>query len=253
MSSEGPPVPPGPPLPPEPPSPYEPPRSSGGSPPPPDGARLPWEIRDQLGIAEALLETIKLLVTDPAETYARIRRDGDLTSPLLFAIILGWIGGFLNQLWSYLFNSSIRTMFGGMQGLDRAFPETSFVAIVAILVAMPVLIVIGVFISSGIFHLCLLLVGGTNDSPIGFEGTLKVVAYAQVAGLAAILPVFGSMVAAVWTLVLDGVGFTKVHRTSPGKAVAAVLIPSVVCCLCVMVMVVAFGAAIAAIIAGAQQ
>lgn len=243
MSSEGPPVPP------VTPSPYEPPRSEE----PYDPTKLPWEFRHQLGVVEALVETIKLLVMDPADAYSRVRRDSDLTSPLLFAIIVGWVGGLLNQMWSYLFNSSIRTFFGGMQGIDQAFPETSAAAIVGILIAMPVLIVIGVFISAGIFHLCLLLVGGTHDSPSGFEGTVKVVGYAQVAGLAAIVPFVGSMVAGVWTLVLDGIGFTKVHRTPTGKAVAAVLIPSVVCCLCVMVMVALFGAAIAAILAGAQS
>jgi hypothetical protein len=115
----------------------------------------------------------------------------------------------------------------------------------------PVLAIVGLFVGSAILHICLMLVGATEQSPSGFEGTLKVVSYSQIAGLAAVVPFIGGMVLAIWLLILEVLGFAAVHRTSQGKALAGVLIPVVLCCLCGTMIAVFFGAMIAAALAGA--
>jgi len=234
-----------PPVPPLPPSPYTPPLS-GGSPPPGIGDRLPWEERDRIGLVEALVQTIRLLVTDPSNAFARLRPDSDLTSPILFGLILSWAGFVFSQSWELLFGGLVRSMFSGVEGASF-LPGTAWT--VGMIVVFPLFFIVSLFISTGIAHVCLLLVGATSDSPSGFEGTLKVVAYSQVGGLAGIVPFVGSVIAVLWILVLEVIGFALVHRTTQGRALLAVLIPVLLCCACGLVAMVVFGAVIAAFIA----
>ena len=245
MSQE--PLPPAPPAPPA--SPYAPPPPGGGS----GGPRLPWEERERLGFVNALLETAKLLVTAPGDAFARLRADGDLVWPLVFGLIFSWIGQFFSQIWGLLLGSAMMSMMGGMGdfGDAAAFGATSVIQIVVILVLWPIFYIIGVFIAAGILHLCVMVVGAASDSPLGFEGTLKVVAYSYVTQVAAVVPFLGGLVAGIGSLILMVIGFIHVHKTTTGKAIFAVLIPLIVCCVCGIVIAVVFGAAIAAMMSGA--
>jgi hypothetical protein len=213
------------------------------------GLRLPWEERERLGILEALIQTIRLLVTDPANAFGRLRPDGDLTSPILFGVILGWVYLLFSQIWSLVFGSAFRSLFGNLEGLQAAFRSPGILGVIGILVAGPIFFVVGLFIGAGILHLCLMMVGALDKSLLGFEGTLKVLAYSQVAGLSAIVPLLGGLVMMGWSIVLQVLGCTAVHRTTQGRALIAVLIPLAVCCLCGIFMLVFFGAMIAAMVA----
>jgi hypothetical protein len=44
------------------------------------------------------------------------------------------------------------------------------------------------------------------------------------------IPVVGGIIATVWWIVLAVQGVQRMHRTTQGKAIAAILIPVVVCC-----------------------
>lgn len=201
---------------------------------------------------EALIQTVRLLATDPQDGFSRLRPDSDLTSPILFGLILSWLGIFLSQIWQLVFGNPLTTLFHAIQGLEGAF-NPGFLGLVGILVIWPVLFIVGLFIGAGILHLCLMMVGATEQSPSGFEGTLKVVAYSQIAGLAAVVPILGSMVVVIWTLILEVLGFAAVHRATQGQALMGVLIPVVLCCVCGTLVAIFFGALIAAALAGALQ
>ncbi len=239
--------------------PAPPPAPPAAPPPPPtggpveDGPRLPWEERDRLGFLNALIETVKLIVTAPGDAFSRLRPDGDLIWPLIFGLIFSWIGQFFGQIWNLIFGSAMQSMMGGFGDLEgmAAFGASSILQVVITLVLWPVFYAIIVFIASGIYHLCLMLVGGVEQSPLGFEGTLKVVAYSQVVGLANVVPILGFLIVLVGSIILAVVGFTQVHKTTQGKALIAVLIPLVLCCLCGIVIAVVFGAGIAAMAANA--
>lgn len=218
-------------------------------PSPPVGDRLPWEERDRLGLIEALIQTIRLLVTDPSNAFSRLRPDGDLTSPILFGLILSWVGVLLSQMWQLMFGGLIGGMFEGMEGLEGAFGPSGAVGLIGTLVVWPVIYLVFLFISAGILHLCLMIVGATSDSPSGFEGTLKVVSYSQVAGVASVVPLVGGFLFAIWALILEVIGASLVHRTTQARALMGVLIPVLVCCTCMIFGAVFFGAMIAAFFA----
>lgn len=228
-----------------------PPGGSGGAVPPTGegGPRLPWEERDRLGIVEALVQTVRLLVTDPSEGFSRLRSDGDITSPILFGLILSWVSVLLSQIWQLMFRSAVRGMFHAFPRFEHFYSPPGVFGLVGVLVIWPVIFLVGLFIGAGIVHLCLMLVGATNESPTGFEGTLKVYAYSQVAGLASIVPLLGGLVFAIWAVVLEVIGFALVHRTTQGRALLGVLIPIFVCCACAILTFAVLGAAIAAFFA----
>lgn len=252
--SQDPAVPPAPPAgpPPPPAAPPPPPPPSGGT--TDDGPRLPWEERDRLGFLDALIETVKLLVTAPKDAFSRLRLDGDLIWPLVFGFILSWVGQVFGQVWSLIFGSAVQSMMGGLSSFEgmAAFGAGSVIQVIATLALWPIIFLIFIFIGTGVYHLCLMLVGGVERSPMGFEGTLKVVSYTQVTSLLSVIPILGGLIAVIATLVLTVIGFVEVHKTTQGKAILAVVIPLILCCICAGVIAMMFGAAIAAAAAGAS-
>lgn len=204
--------------------------------------RLPWEERDHLGLVEGMVQSVRLLVTNPSDAFARLRSDGDLTSPMLFGIVVSWVCMLFSQLWSVLISSSLGGAMGEMEGLEQFFGTPGLFQIVVGLVVWPVMFVVMAFVGAGVLHVCLLMVGAMDQSELGFEGTLKVYIYATVSWFALIVPLVGGLVASLWHLVLLVVGLAAVHRTSQGRALVAVLIPTIVCCLCVVGAGAVFGA-----------
>ena len=80
---------------------------------------------------------------------------------------------------------------------------------------------IALAIWSGILHLCLYLVGGARE---GYEATFRVVSYSSVTGIFNAIPCVG-ILASLWGLVLTVIGLRETHKTTTGKAVAALAIP----------------------------
>jgi hypothetical protein len=229
--------------------------TSSASPPPDVGSASgnPWERRDSLGFGTAFVENLKLFITSPGEAFAQTRKQGDFASPLIFAVIVGWLGAVIGQLWGMLIGSSVLSVLPAELG-DTAgvFMATSVGGLFLSLILAPFYITVGLVIISALLHLCLVMVGGLGTSEAGFEGTFRVVSYASVAQLAQLVPAVGGMITAIWTLVLVVIGFTRLHGTEQGKAVTAVLIPVGVCCVCVVIGLMVAGASLLTLFAGQQ-
>ncbi len=207
----------------------------------------PWERRDELGASQGFLEALKLFVVSPAEAFNQTRRQGDYGSPLLFAVVLGWAGVLIAKVWETLFGMSVLSAFPPEVRDQIPFlVGGSTFGLVLSLVLAPIYILVALFIWSALLHLCLVLVGGLKDSTAGFEGTFRVVSYATVAQLGSLVPIFGSLITLVWTVVLGVVGITSLHKSSQGQAVVALLIPLVLCCLCIFFFLMTIGAGLMA-------
>lgn len=207
----------------------------------------PWERRDELGASQGFLEALKLFVVSPAEAFNQTRRQGDYGSPLLFAVVLGWAGVLIAKVWETLFGMSVLSAFPPEVRDQIPFlVGGSTFGLVLSLVLAPIYILVALFIWSALLHLCLVLVGGLKDSTAGFEGTFRVVSYATVAQLGSLVPIFGSLITLVWTVVLGVIGITSLHKSSQGQAVVALLIPLVLCCLCIFFFLMTIGAGLMA-------
>ena len=188
------------------------------------GAGLPWEHRRQLGFFKAFFDTVILLLTKPGEAFAMMKPEGGMGDPILFAII----GGSAGLIVSLFFQVLMQRLPGLGEGNRGAFDMFGMGWIIGYVVLMPVLLILGIFIASGLLHICLMIVGGANRP---FETTLRVVCFCcGAAYLLALVPICGGLVSAVYNIVLECIGLSRAHQTSTGKAVLAVFLPLIVCC-----------------------
>jgi hypothetical protein len=212
--------------------------SAAATPDPRSG--LPWDHRQERGFWNAFVETLLMVLTKPDLAFRAMKIEGGLAEPLIYALIGAGLGGIV----SLLFSLGLQSM-GLFTGQRNAFTVMAGMGIGSILfiVLVPVFIVIGLFIGSAIIHLCLMIVGGANKS---FEATFRVIAFSQGStGPLQIIPICGGLIAGVWALVINCIGLARVHETSTGRAVLAVLLPLIVCCggvFLILMMVGALGA-----------
>lgn len=225
-----------------------------GGPPVDHRPGLAWEQSKDAG---SLLTSIKRLITSPAAAFADAKEKGDYGSPLIFAIIMILVGAMFAAFWQLLVGPP--DVSGFLEAIGAA--DTEWAAevsrsagagsVVSTVIFSVLFYVVALFIWSGIVHLTLNLLGGLRDSTAGFEGTFRGVSYSYVAHLAYLVPVAGGIIALLWQAALQMIGLASIHRTSQGKAIAAVLIPVVVCCCLGIGLAIAFASAIAGAIGAA--
>ena len=192
-----------------------------------------WEQRAQLGFFPAIWQTIKAVLLDPNRTFADMKREGGLVTPLAYSVPLRWIGGLAALFYA---RSSVHSLITNpglppeMRQMIEKFLEFGGNRMwIALAVLLPVFSVLGTFIYTGLLHLSLMLCGGAKQS---FETTLRT--YCYVAGSTAlfqVIPMCGSSIGSIWGLVCLCMGIAKTHEIGGGRAVCAVLLPVAVCCI----------------------
>jgi hypothetical protein len=196
---------------------------------------------------EGLYETAKLFLLNPSEAFARMSITGDLGRPLLFAVVLGWVGIVAGQLYQLMMPGMPWRYLPGMERSMQLAVRPVFTIVTMVLA--PVFVLLAVFIWSAILHLVLLIVGAGER---GFPATVRVVCYAGATQILQVIPLCGGFIAMIWSIVLEIIGLATAHRTSQGKAAVAVLLPIALCCACAALVVLAFGAAIVAAIGASR-
>ncbi len=199
-----------------------------GSAPAATGERTPWEDRESRGFFKGLFGTLNEALFHPSEFYKKMPVTGGLTDPLLYALIVGMVGMIFSYLWQMVMKGAVQGVLpmSGMYGTGvNPIYEGMGMALLAFF--SPFLIIIGLFVQSGILYVCLLMVKGANR---GFEATFRVVAYGYSANIFMVIPVCGSLVAGIWAVVLYIIGLKEAHATTGGKAAFAVFLPVIVCC-----------------------
>ncbi len=229
------------PFPPNPPA-GQPPSSPPADPPPRDPpprdpiARSgnPWDRRVQLGWLKGLIECVKVFVFHPSRAYAQTLEKGDLAGPLIYALIIGWISAAFGVLWQVVFGSWMLT-FLPVELSDQiaTYMAHTWIGFAAQLLLLPFYITLSLLFMSAVIHVSMLLVGGLSKSRAGFEGTLRAGAFSSVSNLANVVPIVGGLIALVWSGILGVIGLASLHRTTPGRAVLALCLPAVLCCVCI--------------------
>lgn len=185
-----------------------------------DGLLLPpWERRDRFGFLNALYLTVKDVLTAPGRFFHRMPSQVGVLQPLLFALVLGALGTFIAWLYSLVSTSLQMAIFGDLD-------SSQSLQLFLIFLFSPLLVSVGIFVQAALTHGVLALLGGNR---LGFEATFRVAAYSEAASLLLIIPICGSAIALIWSLVILIMGLHNIHETEPWKAVVAVLAPLVVC------------------------
>jgi hypothetical protein len=179
----------------------------------------PWEERDRFGLVNALVLTIRQVLGSPARLFGSMPVGLGALQPVLFAALLALLTSIVDWMWGL--------SLGGLPAaiapdLDRLTRGTWFGGVQ--LVLGPPLALAMVFVRAATFHGILVLLGGSR---LGFEATLRVVAYGRATHVLALLPICGALVGAVWELVVTVIGLARIHGCEEWKALVAVLAPLV--------------------------
>jgi hypothetical protein len=194
----------------------------------------PWDRRDQIGFASALVETTQQVLLEPRAFFQNMPLTGGVGGPLIYAVILGYLAVVANTVYNAVFSSIVGSSFPAFMGDQPHFERMlevygTWVGAVSQLVTGPLWIVIGAFVAAGVLHLVLMMMGGASRD---FEATFRVVAFAHAINIVSLIPFCGGLVAVVWWVVVAAIGLSVVHGISTGRAAVAVLLPAVVCCCC---------------------
>lgn len=215
--------------------------STGGSPlnsPDYSTKNPPWEHREALGFGPALIETWKLSLTQPRLFFGNFNPTGNILDPLLYIIIMTFVSGlsiFLPGFDSFLPGA----------GSAEAFPMMATGSSkVMFFFFSPLLALVFLCILSGIYHLGLILTGAVTQP---FFATFKVLAYTTGTSVFSLIPVIGSIINAIWNIVILVIGLSEVHRAELWKCIVAVLVPVFLCCCAAMAFASVMVAGLAAV------
>lgn len=191
-----------------------------------EGLMPAWEERETLGILPSIARTVKAVLNRPSETFAGMKRTGGLAGPLLYFVMLS----------SAMFAVSVCYQIAATCLNPRVFPPQFdhaarggyVVAVVGSILISPALYVVSAFLSSGVTHLCIMLVSGAIRP---FETTFRVFCYAIAsAAVMDVVPLFGSLVGMIWGGYCLIIGLREAHGIQGWKATLAVILPGLLCC-----------------------
>lgn len=183
-----------------------------------------WENRATLGFVTALSQTWTESIMRPSVFFRQMPRTGGIGGPLLYAVLIGTIGGLFSLFWEYVLFDKLGTWprWSGEMPL-----ELSRGLLLMAVPFIPFAILLIVLLISFVYHLCLLITGSAKS---GWEATLRVIAFASGPAIFLFVPVCGGLVAAGWSWILQIIGWSEAHETTTGRVLLAALLPLLVCC-----------------------
>jgi len=194
----------------------------------------PWENLSELGIWKGIYQTFQAVLFSPEKFFRTMNFRGGFREPLAFGLLFGSIGSMLGFFWQFLIMSG--SLFSISQ--DLISQSTMSIIFLGIIIISPLFVIIGIFFSSAILHLCLLLVGGGTN---GFEGTFRVVTYSQATKMLGLLPFIGGLVGWIWRPIIQIIGLREIHETSYLRVIMAFLMPlAVIFVLFILVLIAIF-------------
>jgi hypothetical protein len=198
-----------------------------------------WERRAEIGSSAAAFETIKQVLTNPAATFSSMPKQGGFWSPLVYSVILSWLGIVISSVYQIVYAVV------NPASIEESFKDISsgmlWVALIAVIVFMPLVLIGGAFLSAAFMHFFLWLVGGARNS---FETTFRVLCYTQ--GSTAVLqliPICGSIFSTIWYFYCAVIGLAKAHEAETWRVVVAVVLPLILFCGFLITVMMVFGGA----------
>jgi hypothetical protein len=176
----------------------------------------------------SFVDVVRRVVFQPAAFFAGLPRQGNLLNPLVFALICIEISVILVGLLTFI------DVPGGITWLFGARGNQGLLAFLGGLVLAPIAGAVGVFLTTLVTHLLVMLVVGSGHS--GFGATFRIVAYSSVTSLAGWIPFIG-WIFSLYRLYLATVGIREMHATTTGRALLVVLLPAILILGLVVVLV----------------
>ena len=207
--------------------------SSRYSPKKPVGRRrTPWEERSKLGLWRGLCQTFKGTLFTPGPFFRSTAFDSGLAEPFAFGLLFGSLGTMFGFFWQFLIVG-----FGFLPASsDLVTWPGRYALFWGAMILSPVLVTMGLFITSGITHVLLMVVKGGRH---GFRATFRVTAYGQATQVFSLIPFVGGLIGGVWLLIIAIIGLKEIHEISYARVIMAFLIPFALVFLLILVVVIA--------------
>jgi len=159
---------------------------------------------------------------------------GGIKEPFAFGLLFGSLGMMFGFFWQFLtLSDTILSL-----GLDLINESNISLIFFVVMLVCPLFVIAGMFLTSGVLHLCLRIVGAGKK---GFEGTFRVVAYSQATQLWGVIPFVGGVLAGLWQVVVQFKGVREIHETSYWRVFWAFSIPlALIILVVVLVLVIMF-------------
>jgi len=173
-------------------------------------------------------------MSSPTQAFDRMAPiTGRWWDPLSYSIVSAFLG-VSGILVIYLAAFGVVGVVGFVQEKTKIAPSEGLMvaAIIGLIVVMflifiPLSAIMSAFVMGGLEHLMLKLVGVKTR---GFEATLRGTCYSTAPMILGAIPLCGAYVYPVWQLVCRIFAYRGLHKTTGGRATAAVLLPLVLCC-----------------------
>ena len=197
-------------------------------PPVDSGSATPvWESANPPPFLTAIIETVKQVLSKPAETFQAMLCEGGFGKPLKFFVLVSWVSGAVGLLYQSAATLINPAVFAGDE--FKNFPKFGLALIfVGLIVLMPALLLLRAFLAAGILHLALMLVGGARKP---FETTFRVLCYSSGStSVLQLVPICGPWFFLAASFVYSVVGLKEAHRTELWRPILAIFLVFFVCC-----------------------
>ena len=214
---------------------------------------IPWEDREaHASWWSRLVATVKMSFSAPMDAADRIHVTDGFWHPYLYLLLCSapvLIFSILGQILGVAVQGAILGSLGAgrpnpLQELGLSTLGAGAITLIVILfflVAMPVLLLFGMFIGGALSHLFLWMFGGTKAG-VGLGQTIRCYAYAngvyQLVSAVGSIPLVGCFFlfllipfVIVW-LVYYGLALARLHRTESWRGICAAFAPVVLACCC---------------------
>lgn len=199
---------------------------------------LPWEELGERKFFSAFLSTLKAILFAPKTTFARLEIQGGLAAPLLYYVIIA----------STIFTATLLMLLPQVLKNPSAFSpqlatltqKSIIIGFSGLLIVAPFIFIVGIFLSSSIAYLSLKIMGVARKP---FRAVFRIVCYSfGSTALFQLIPFVGSIVGAVWGLVLYFIGLKEVYALSKGRTFFVILLSVVFYLLLAVVVAFIFAA-----------
>lgn len=190
-------------------------------------SRLPWDERETLGLWRAWWRTCVMLMSNPTQALSTAEPDAPLGSSVLFALLSGVV--------AYGPTLAVMVPLAALGGaLEEGTAARAGMAVGVASGAMLFYLLLALFLQLGgalfipaLDHLGLMMLGA---NPRSYTVTVRAHALSTAPQLLGLFPFCSFWVYFVWSLVLRVLTNMHLHKTSAGKATAAVLLPVLLFC-----------------------
>jgi hypothetical protein len=180
---------------------------------------FPWPPGDRDSVVDAWARTWYGASLTPRVFFSLLPREGSLGAAVLYYLSIGIAVAGAQLFWA---------MTGGADEVPMAATVGAAAApwspLIEFLTA-PVILLLSLFMAAGVTHLLLKMLGVTQHGGGSYDTTARVFAYSYSPQILGIIPVIGVIAGFVWMVVVAIAGLREAHRTTTGRAAAAVLVP----------------------------